>query len=99
MYPYERSLVEKYGNRPFAIVGVNSDEDLDSLRSRIEDERITWPSFWNGPAGTAGPIAARWNVRSWPTTYVLDYKGTIRAKNPSRAELGSLLDRLLAEVP
>jgi len=99
MYPYERSLVQKHGKRPFAIVGVNSDEDLDALQSRMETEGITWPSFWNGPAGTSGPIAAPWNVRTWPTIYVLDHKGTIRAKNPSLAELGPLLDLLLAEVP
>jgi len=32
MYPHERSLVEKYRDEPFAILGVNSDEDLDELK-------------------------------------------------------------------
>ncbi len=91
--------MERYEGRPFAIVGVNSDRDLEALALRMQKERITWRSFWNGPAGTDGPIAARWNVRDWPTLYVIDHTGRIRAKNPDPAELDRLLDELLAEVP
>jgi hypothetical protein len=75
MYPHERSLVEKYADQPFAIVGVNSDDDLAELAKVREKERITWRSFWNGPQGTQGPISKAWNVRGWPTLYVIDAAG------------------------
>jgi hypothetical protein len=77
MYPHERSLVEKYKNAPFVILGVNSDKDREKLKPDLEKNGITWRSFWNGPNGTAGPIAAAWNVRGWPTLYVIDPQGTI----------------------
>ena len=63
MYPHERSLVEKLAGEPFAIIGVNSDSDLEALKPVLEEENITWRSFWNGPEGTQGPISKAWNVR------------------------------------
>jgi hypothetical protein len=98
MYPRERSLVKRLADQPFAIIGVNSDADLDKLRPRLTEERITWRSFWNGPDGTRGPISAAWNVRGWPTVYVLDAKGVIRFKNPHGQRLDDAVDALLAEM-
>ena len=82
MYPHERSLVKRLQNEPFALIGVNSDKDLEKLGPRLEEENITWRSFWNGPEGTSGPISSEWNVRGWPTIYVLDKQGVIRALLP-----------------
>ena len=62
MYPHERSLVKRHKDKPFALIGVNSDKDKAKLRPRLKKENITWRSFWCGPAGTGGPIPSRWNV-------------------------------------
>jgi len=80
MYPHERSLVKDLANKPFALVGVNSDEDLDALKLRMTEEDITWPSFRNGGT-TSGPISTRWNVAGWPTIYLIDHEGVIRYKD------------------
>ena len=98
MYPHERSLVKKLADKPFALIGVNSDEDLDKLRPRLKEESITWRSFWNGPKGTRGPISAEWNVRGWPTIYIIDHKGIIRAKNKRGEAMEEVVMELLAEV-
>ena len=100
MYPHERSLVEKYKNQPFAIVGINSDADLEKLKPVREQENISWRSFWNGPKGTAGPISTAWNVRGWPTLYILDAQGTIRYKAAGANEdaIDKMLEELLAEL-
>ena len=98
MYPHERSLVQRLADAPFALIGVNSDDDLDALRPRLEEEQITWRSFWNGPKGTSGPISARWNVTGWPTIYVVDHKGVIRFKNVRGEEMDAAVDQLLAEM-
>ena len=98
MYPHERSLVKKLADKPFAIIGVNSDRDLDKLHKVMEDEDITWRSFWNGPEGTGGPISKQWNVSGWPTTYVIDAEGKIRFKNVRGTRLDSAIETLLAEV-
>lgn len=81
MYPHERSLVETHSKDSFAILGVNSDGDLADLKPVLARERITWHSFWNGSEGTQGPISRAWNVRGWPTVYVLDRDGVIRYKS------------------
>ncbi len=98
MYPHERSLVARLKDKPFALLGVNSDSDLKVLKPRLEEEKITWRSFWNGPKGTGGPISAKWNVRGWPTIYVLDHKGVIRFKNVRGEEMDKAVDQLLAEM-
>ena len=97
MYPHERSLVKKLKDKPFALLGVNSDEDLEALKPRLEEENITWRSFWNG-GSTSGPISTAWNVRGWPTIYVLDEKGVIRYKNVRGEKMDHAVDTLLAEM-
>lgn len=99
MIPHERSLVKKFENEPFALIGVNSDEDKDKLHEFLQKEGITWRSFWNGPLGTRGPISKRWNVRGWPTLYFIDHKGVIRARDVrDEGALEKLLDDLVREA-
>ncbi|MEZ5962538.1 MAG: hypothetical protein R3F56_01710 [Planctomycetota bacterium] len=98
MYPHERSLVKRLADQPFALIGINSDQDLEALRPRLAEEQITWRSYWNGPKGTMGPISGKWNVRAWPTIYILDDKGVIRAKNKRGPEMDKVVDELLAEM-
>ena len=101
MYPHERSLVKRLEGKPFALVGVNSDQDLKALKPILEKEKITWRSFWNGEKGTAGPISAEWNVRGWPTLYLIDHKGVIRHRflgSPGEKALDAAIDRLVEEA-
>ena len=98
MYPHERSLVARLADEPFALIGVNSDRDLDKLKLRLEEENITWRSFWAGPEGTRGPIPTEWNVSGWPTIYVLDAEGKIRHKNVRGDAMDEAVDALLAEM-
>ena len=98
MYPHERSLVKRLADEPFALIGVNSDKDKDALATRIEEENITWRSFWAGPEGTRGPIPKSWNVSGWPTIYILDHNGVIRFKNKRGEEMDAAIDQLLEEM-
>lgn len=98
MYPHERSLVERLKDKPFALIGVNSDVDKKKLKERMAEEKITWRSFWNGPKGTGGPISEAWNVHGWPTIYVIDAKGVIRAKNVRGTAMDKAIDKLVAEA-
>jgi hypothetical protein len=97
MYPHERSLVKKLADKPFALLGINSDIDKEELKKVMVKEEITWRSWWNGPQGTNGPIAKKWNVHGWPTIYVLDQKGVIRYKNVRGEKMDEAVERLLKE--
>lgn len=101
MYPHERSLVKKLADKPFALLGVNSDKDLKALKETLEKEQITWRSFWNGEKGTGGPISTEWGVRGWPTLYLIDHKGVIRRKyvgSPGDKVLDAAIDKLVEEA-
>lgn len=76
--PHQRSLVKQFAGK-LVIVGVNSDKDRDAVRKVCAEQEITWRSFWDG-GSTEGPIATRWNVRGWPTLYLIDAKGVICCK-------------------
>jgi len=97
MIPHERSLVKKLEGKPFALLGINSDQDRFETKRRCRSEGVTWRSWYDG---SGGPIAAAWNVEGWPTIYVLDHKGVIRRKflgGPGEA-LDKVVDELLAEL-
>ena len=97
MYPHERSLVKKYENRPFAIVGVNSDRDREKIAKICEEKKLTWRSFWQ-EGGTGGPISTRWNVQGWPTSYLIDHKGVIRTKQVGGSPSDELIEKLVKEA-
>jgi hypothetical protein len=97
MYPHERSLVKKFEKRPFSLLGVNSDRDREKIKQICVEKELTWRSFWNG-GSTGGSISTRWNVSSWPTTYVLDHRGIIRAKNVRGPKLEEWIEKLVAEA-
>ena len=97
MYPHERSLVKKLENKPFVLLGVNSDASPETFKAAAEREGITWPCFFDG-GGTDGPIATRWGVTGWPTTYVLDAGGVIRHRDVRDEAMEKAVMDLLAEA-
>jgi hypothetical protein len=100
MFPHERSLVKRLENKPFALIGVNSDKTQEEVKKKNEAEQITWRSFWNG-GSTSGPISTQWTVHGWPTLYVIDHKGVIRHKylgSPGGETLDKVIDALLDEL-
>jgi len=98
MIPHERSLVARLEDKPFALIGVNSDDDKVFYREQAKRSGVTWRSFWNGPLGTSGPIASKWGVTSWPTIYVLDHRGVIRFRGVRGADMDAAVDQLLGEL-
>jgi hypothetical protein len=100
MYPHERSLVQAMQQKPFVILGVNSDSSKDALKKIMTDEKISWRSWWDG-GNTEGPIASKWNVQGWPTMYVVDHAGKIRHKwmgSPGDSVLDQALEKLVKEA-
>jgi peroxiredoxin len=97
--PHERALLlDRFKGKPFAIVGVNGDEDPAAARRAIANHHIAWRSFSNGPEGAYGPINSAWNVRFLPTVYVIDHRGTIRHVALEGNALDEALNRLVAEA-
>ena len=99
MIPHERSLVKKYQDTPFTILGINTDTDKDEYRRKAEEMKVTWRSAWMG--STSNPISSAFKVSGYPTVLLLDGKGTIRKKwlgAPQADALETAIDELLAEL-
>jgi thiol-disulfide isomerase/thioredoxin len=96
MYPGERALVERYKDRPFAILSVNTDTEKETLRKSIKVGDITWRCWWDGSRD--GPITSSWNVRSFPTVYLLDAAGVIRDKQLRGEQLDAAVAKLMEQT-
>jgi len=97
MLPHERSLVADLKDKPFALIGVNSDPDLDMFHAEAKKNGVTWRSFWCGPKGAGGPIPTRWQISGWPSIFVLDHKGVIRFRDLRGDALTGAVELLLVE--
>jgi hypothetical protein len=87
--------VARLRDQPFALLGINSDEDWDALVAANRQQDVCWRSWWDG--GRDGSVARAWRVLGWPQVYVLDGQGIIRFTNLRGAELDRAVDLLLAE--
>lgn len=94
--PDGRSLVESYKDRPFVLVGVNTDAPSEELAELTRNRRIPWRSFADG--GTKGPITQAWGVTAFPTTYLIDHTGVVRGVDLEGEELRARIDELLIEA-
>ncbi len=97
MLPHERELVKRLEGKPFALLGVNSDRTEAAARESVGRERITWPNWFDG-LNTPNGIADRYHIRSYPSIFVLDGNGIIRAKDLRGKSLDEAVDKLLAEM-
>lgn len=87
----------RYKDKPFALVGVNSDGDRDVLVKLMKENGITWRNAVDGSRD--GPLHTRWNIHGWPTFYLIDAKGVIRYRDVDEVqELQDAVDALLREA-
>ena len=96
MLPHEKEMVKNLADKPFALIGINSDGDRSVVNKILEREKITWRNIIDGT--TQGPIATAWNISGWPTIYVLDREGKIRHRDLRDEELEKAVVKLLAEA-
>ena len=94
--PAERALVGRMKGRPFALIGVNGDENLAEAKAVSAKEGVTWRSFRDG--GPFGPISLKWGIRAWPAVFLVDAKGVIRNTNLIGEDLDKAVDALVNEV-
>ena len=60
----------------------------------MEKYQVTWTAFLDGQDR---PIHTAWNVKRWPTIFVLHTKGVIRNRDPRGGDLDKAVGGLLLE--
>jgi len=94
--PHEKALVDRMAGRKFVLVGVNCGDSKEKALQAIEAKGMNWQNLYDGDS-TEGPIQCALNVLHWPTLYVLDREGIIRAIDPVEEELDRVVDELVGE--
>ena len=84
--------------RPFALIGVNSDKDLDKINAIIKKKKLNWRSFQNSPAGAKSKISTDWAVKGWPTLVVIDENMKIQYRGHNGHEASALAVKLTREL-
>lgn len=98
LIPHERDLATRLAGKPFVLIGVNGDEDVEPANAAVASNRMTWRSFQN--ANGRRTISSDWHVRSWPTFYLIDQKGIIKNRwvDGQMDEMNRAIGQLLAGV-
>lgn len=89
--------MKRLADKPFVLLGVNSDEDREALKRTLLEEQITWRSWWD-EGNIEGPIHTTWQIQERPAIHILDGKGVIRYKNIPSEEVDAAIERLLVEL-
>jgi hypothetical protein len=98
MYPHERSLVEEMKDKPFALIGVNSDKEVARAKKAVADNNLNWRSFHAGPQGAGGPIPKAWAIKGWPTIVVLDGERKVHYRGHDGEEATKVAKELVARM-
>ncbi len=93
MFPYEKDLVKRMRDQPFAMVGVNCDSDKKDLKREMERHGINWPSWWD----VNGKIRTRWQLEGLPLIFLIDHKGVVRQRYSGFVQ-GEVLDAAINKL-
>jgi thiol-disulfide isomerase/thioredoxin len=94
MIPHEREMVARLKDKPFALVSISADEKRQTLVAFLSKEKMPWTHWWNGQEGG---IMDDWDVKYFPTIYVIDAQGIIRHKDLRGEKLEQAVNAALAE--
>lgn len=93
MIPHEREMVARLKDKPFTLISVSGDEKVETLREFLAREQMPWVHWFAGRNG----FLKDWNIRFFPTIYVIDKAGVIRHKNLRGEALEKAVVALLEE--
>lgn len=91
--PHLQAYHERYGEEGITLIGINLttlESGISPVRSFVQDKGLTFPVVLD----ETGDVKAKYQVKAYPTTYVLDEKGIVRAVHRGVLN-GETLHRLL----
>lgn len=88
-----RMLTQRYWDDPFVFVGINADAGAGQHRLRWTEHGVNWHEPYE-PQSKDG-ARAKWRIDHWPSTFVLDERGTVRAQGLCLFQLEKALKPLV----
>ena len=94
--PVLRDLHQELHEEGFVILGVNMDQDVERVRSYVEEGEMHWPMACSGK-GWKDEAVLLYDVQAQPSMWLIDKAGVVRYFDVRGEELGKAVRDLLAE--
>lgn len=99
--PNMKKNLEMYGDKGFAIVGINMDSTRDAMDKCVEKNDISWVNIFNeeeGKMGWSAPMATHYGISGIPTAILVNKEGKVVSLRARGSELDKQLVELLGPV-
>lgn len=96
--PNMKTQLERYGDKGFAIVGVNLDNTLREYQAYVDQQELTWTNLISpneNERGWNNPLAVYYGISGIPTAILVDKDGKVVSMNARGQALNQLLKELL----
>ncbi|MCZ6493922.1 MAG: TlpA disulfide reductase family protein [Planctomycetota bacterium] len=102
--PHNVEIVKQYADEGVVLIGVHdARRGWDKAAETVDTKNINYPVALDMSAegedaeSSSGVSTIAWNVRFWPTYFVIDKQGRVRAAGLKPDHVENVIDALLAE--
>lgn len=98
--PNVKAQLEEYGDKGFAVVGINLDDTVADCLRVVEQQELPWVNLMSDKESERGwknPMAVHYGISGIPTAILVDKEGKVVSMMARGTELQRLLAQLLDE--
>ena len=92
--PELRELVTDYADKPFELLAISVDDDVETVTTFMETEPMPWSHWW---VDIESELIDNWRVRAYPTYVVVGPDGVIISRNSSLEDTKEVLKQQMEE--
>ncbi|MCA9084798.1 MAG: redoxin domain-containing protein [Planctomycetaceae bacterium] len=96
--PNMKAQLEKYGDKGFAIVGINLDNTKEEYQRYVDREKLAWVNLMSpneNERGWDNPMAVHYGISGIPTAILVDREGKVVEMEARGEQLNMMLEKLL----
>lgn len=99
--PNMKDQLEKYGDKGFAVLGINLDNTVEEYQAYVDKEELTWTNLMSpneDERGWDNPLAVHYGISGIPTAILVDQEGKVVSMDARGPVLNGLLQKMLGAV-
>jgi len=93
-FPHLKELYSKTDRAKFEIIGIAGRSSFDGIKKLIDQHEVTWPQIFSDETNK---IIEKYEIRAYPTVFLIDTDGIIIAKNLRGNELEEKILNLIKD--
>ena len=95
--PYQLAAYERFKKRGFEILGLDTDEKIETLRGYLAKNKITWTQATNDSISKL--VLVRYRIQEYPSTILLGPDGKVLVLDQHQLQGDALLETLERTLP